>query len=123
MKREWPLSFDCAHPGCREKVRYSYETKRDLQESFELRVYSGGKWKCSRHSNPERVMSPDNLETHFEAISDERPHGKYWGQSGLMIGPGYYAECKDFPAGTKIIITARIELPKTGGPLVEPERT
>lgn len=111
-RREYPLRFQCKHPGCAESVTYRYSTRRDLSESFELRHYGNGKgWLCLRHSDPDRVLSADNPATHFEVVSDERPHGRYFGHNGIVTGPGFLAYADDLPAGTRLIITARIELP------------
>ncbi|ANN66441.1 hypothetical protein [Bordetella bronchialis] len=110
-KRDYPLRFQCAHPDCRESVTYRFSTIRDLRGSHEFKWYSGGKWKCSRHDKPNEVLGLDNLETRYECVSREESHGRYWGNFGFMFGPGFKAWPKDFPAGTKIIVTARIELP------------
>lgn len=53
------------------------------------------------------------------------PHGRkllghYWGpagartgHSGLVAGPGFRADASDFPPGTRLTVTARLELPGT----------
>lgn len=111
-KREWPLRFECGHEGCRESVTYRYPTMRDRADSYELRNYQGGKWRCIRHSQPNEVLGPDNLEIKTAYTSERREHGIFWGSYGFMHGPGFKAFCADFPAGTKLIVTARIELPQ-----------
>lgn len=111
--REWPLRYQCKHEGCPETVTYRYSTQRDLRESWQLRNYGAGKgWLCLRHSNPDRVLSATNPETRFEAVSEEKGNGRYFpGGQGLMTGPGFLLYANDLPAGTKLIVTARIELP------------
>lgn len=117
-KREWPLRFKCKHPGCAEAVTYRYDTRRELSESFELRAYGGDKgWACLRHSEPEKVLSATNQETRFEVVSDQKEYGRFFGNNGLVTGPGFLAYAKDLPAGTKLIVTARIELPLPPSPL------
>lgn len=111
-RREYPLRFECSHPGCRESVTYRYSTRRDLETSFELKHYRNGGWKCTRHYAPNEVLGAENLETRWETTAKESEHGGvYFGHSGLVIGPGFKAFAKDFPVGTKLIVTTRIELP------------
>ena len=113
-KRDYPLHFKCGHEGCKESVTYRYTTMKGRAESFENRIYGGGAgWKCLRHSNPDRVLSEGNLETRFEAVSREESYGRFFGNNGLVTGPGFLAYANDLPVGTRLIITARIELPET----------
>ena len=112
-KRDWPLRFKCSHPGCNESVTYRYETRRDLMMSYELKNYSGDKWKCTRHVDLDRVLSTENTETTYEVASEQREHGRFFGHHGIVIGPGFLVYASDLPAGTKLIVTARIELPET----------
>lgn len=111
-KREWPLRFRCAHEGCTDSVTYRYETQRDLRSSFELKNYGGEKgWLCVRHSQPDEVLSATNLETSSELVNREESYGRFFGNQGFVSGLGFKAFAKDFPPGTKLIVTARIELP------------
>lgn len=110
-KREWPLRFQCGHEGCAEAVTYRYSTRRDLESSFELKNYQGGKWRCTRHSRPDEVLSADNPETRVELVSRQESYGRYFGSSGFVHGPGFKLFANDFPPGTKLIVTARVELP------------
>ena len=112
-RREYPLRFPCAHEGCKEQSNWSYRTRRDLMESFELKHYSNGRWRCVRHSNPDAVLSPSNLTTRAEVVVEEHPHGRYFGHTGFIYGPGFKAFAKDFPAGTKVIVTTELVLPAT----------
>lgn len=112
-KRDWPLQFRCAHEGCSERVTYRYETLRDLKSSFELKHYGGGNgWLCTRHSRPNELLSLENTETCVEMVSRQEDHGRYFGTAGFVSGPGFKLFADDFPAGTKLIVTARIELPE-----------
>ena len=112
-RREWPLQFPCAHEGCTERSNWRYQTRRDLMESFELKHYSNGRWRCIRHSNPEQVLSPSNLATRAEVESEEK-HGKlFFGSWGFVSGLGFKVFADDFPVGTKLVVTAEIVLPDT----------
>ncbi|KAA1012978.1 hypothetical protein FVF58_09290 [Paraburkholderia panacisoli] len=115
MKREWTFRVKCSHPDCKEWDIFRYDTQRDMVNSFEVKHYSGDRWKCLRHKEPNRVLSASNPETRFEVVSDQKEHGRFFGNSGLVTGPGFLAYAEDLPAGAKLIITARIELPPEPG--------
>lgn len=110
-RREWPLRFVCAQDGCTESANYRYSTKRDMMESFELKNYSHGRWRCIRHSRPDEVLSAANLETRAELVVEQKDHGHFFGHSGFVSGPGFKAFAKDFPPGSKIVVTAMLVLP------------
>lgn len=106
------VNVKCTEPGCFEYARFEYDTRRDAAEHFKTRR----EWKCTRHSNPHEVLSPDNRETVTGLVNKALPIGKatklFWnGHNGFSSGPGFKAFAADFPEGTKLIITARIELP------------
>ena len=115
----------CAAPGCREQ---SFAEYRNQQEARAIRTRE---WRCFRHSKPNEVLSADNTETttvltlhpsySTSRYSDEPPRliGYFWGpegtdkgHSGIETGPGFRAIAKDFPPGTRLVVTARIELPQ-----------
>lgn len=110
-KREWTLSFPCGHEGCQERSRWSYQTKRDLVESFEQKHYSGGRWRCIRHTKPNEVLSPENPETRAELVVEQKPYGRYFGNFGFVSGPGFKVFASDLPEGAKVIVTATLVLP------------
>ena len=109
-RREYKLQKRCAHEGCAEIGRWTYETARDLAASYEQRnVY-----RCVRHTDPGSVLSAQNpmTEVVLTCKSSDRAPGLYWeGRSGLHTGPGFKAWAADFPEGTRLIVTARIETP------------
>lgn len=110
-RREWPLIVECGHDGCRERVAYRYQTRRDLVESFEAKNFTNGRWRCVRHSRSNEVLSEDNPKTTFELTSEQLPSGLYFGGKGFVYGPGFKAFAEDFPPGTKLIVSAAIVLP------------
>lgn len=110
-RREWPLRFVCAEDGCTESTNFRYQTKRDMMESFELKNYSNGRWRCIRHSRPNEVLSPSNMETRAELTVEQKDYGRYFGNFGVISGPGFRVFAKDFPAGTKVVVTASLILP------------
>jgi len=86
---------------------------------------------ATRHTNPkEQHHGPANLErtgvliaTTLHTKPDRwtgktEPLGRYWIPEGattgsnLATGPGYRAHANDVPEGTRLVITARIELPE-----------
>ena len=110
-RREYLLTFRCKHEGCTERTTYRYDTQRDLRESWARKTYETKGWLCVRHNAPNEVLSIDNPETTFEVTSRQTEHGCYFGSHGFMHGPGFKMFANDFPAGTKLVVTARVELP------------
>lgn len=106
-----PIRFECGHPGCPEAGWYNYDNRADAARLYVS--YGSGKYRCTRHSYPEQVLSLTNLKTVSESVSDQREHGRYWGNGGFVSGPGFKAFCADFPAGTTLRVTAEIILPIT----------
>jgi len=111
VRREWPLRLVCGHEGCAETSNYRYQTKRDLMESFELKHYSDGRWRCIRHARPNEILSAGNPETRIELTVEQKEHGLYFGSFGFISGPGFKAFAKDFPAGAKVVVSATLVLP------------
>lgn len=116
----------CAEEGCREVSHVHYEYKRDWTDA--VRREAGKPWKCSRHDDPDRVLSLTNLEvTYVSEPSVEKfsgytgnSIGMYWGSSGYQWGPGFRAWAKDFPAGTQLVVTTRVVLPEGYEPPAPP---
>jgi hypothetical protein len=129
-RREYRVSFKCAEPGCRETQFYAVSTRRD-----EAELYASQKrnpYRCTRHANPEENLRPGNEQTRYVVIATRvRSHlpygddpegpwlsGLYWAPeggrpgSGFTFGPGFNAHASDFPEGTRLIVTAQIELPE-----------
>lgn len=115
-RREWTFTGTCGHEGCNERFTYRYPTRRDLVESFEVKNYSNGRWRCMRHNRPNEVLSAANPTTTHELLVEERPYGRYFGHQGAIFGPGFKAFADDFPAGAKIIVTAQLVLPEDTRP-------
>lgn len=117
MSRERLTNWKCAEPGCREAVHYAYTSQREYGEMWKRQ--SEHPWRCSRHSHPEQVLGLDNTTTEYivTAQPSEGASGLYWTapdgkrRSGFTFGDGYKAFAGDFPQGTRLIVTARIELP------------
>lgn len=107
----------CHHPGCREVTFYEYRNRREMLDSERY----AQKWKCLRHTGVE-TMSPVETSRVKELVATDLPAssggtlGRFWvaeGESGngFAHGPGFRAFAEDFPAGTRLRITAEI-LPK-----------
>lgn len=114
-KRRWPLRAPCRYPGCGERSNFEFDTQRDLNDY--IRRYPS--WTCVRHTNAEEVLAADNPERTAVLVATDRniqgwlfwvPEGGVSG-SQFSHGPGYKAFANDFPVGTRLIVTARIELP------------
>ena len=115
MKRQHVLNIKCNHEGCGEWAHYHYDTKKEYTEGYQRHNKT---YKCTRHSNPNEVLSQtDNLK--IEKILTNGKSKKYpelkslfWDTgSAFAFGNGWKAFANDFPEGTKIKITAEIILP------------
>lgn len=123
MPRRQSYRRVCVHSGCSEVSFTEYTSGRELDGI-------GTSWKCLRHREPDRVLSAGNPETtavltlhprYIDGYHREDPPqlvGHFWGpesadkgHDGIVSGPGFQAFAKDFPPGTRLIITARVELP------------
>jgi hypothetical protein len=123
--RHGPTStFQCTYPGCTERGLMEFDNKTD-QRKNDRRMRE--KYRCFRHSKPDEVLSADapvreailvNTHLTYESRGDVQPLGLFWvpegqehGGNGISYGPGFKAMSKDFPQGTRLIVTARVELP------------
>ncbi len=98
----------CTHPGCIESAFRQCDNRAEMSAAY--------RWKesylCLRHSNPQKVLGVGNEAIETTLVSIDKSYGKFWdGTSGFLSGPGFMAYAEDFPPGTKLIITARIEPP------------
>jgi hypothetical protein len=126
MARRGVLHRDvCAQPGCNETSFTQFDTQRDYREFLQRRNARGDKYRCQRHRDPNANLRPDNLTTTHVVtatvaygFNGEPLDGLYWypegGKtgSGFTFGPGFNAYAEDFPEGTKLVVTARIEIPE-----------
>lgn len=110
----------CQHAGCKESGWYEFDTQREYREYLERR--RGKPWFCTRHTRPDEVLSSDNPECTTVLVATElssdltgNPLGRFWiaegltTGSGFTYGPGFKAYAEDFPEGTRLVVTARIE--------------
>lgn len=101
----------CGHDGC---VEYGLYQASDRTDSARLeRQLGNGKWRCSRHSQPDEVLSPNNTHRTYECVSRQEAYGRFFGNAGFVFGPGFKLWAKDFPAGTTLRVTAEVILPPT----------
>lgn len=114
-KREWTTLERCSFSGCSESARYVFDTLRERDQYERDR---GDSWRCARHTKPHQVLSVDQQHRTGVLVCTERTFGKFWypegktSGSGACHGPGFIAFAHDFPAGTRLVVTARIELPE-----------
>lgn len=127
-RREYYSQPKCAHEGCAERAIYVFTSRREQTEHY--RRQQTHPWRCTRHRAPEEVMSAENHERTQTLVSYETDFGygrkmhQFWatpenveakkGGNGICSGPGFKALAEDFPPGTRITITARVELPASG---------
>jgi len=108
----------CEHAECKEKSCREFSSRRDYNES----IKRNRKWRCVKHSQPEEYLSKNNLNTKVELIVIQKESGKYWQyvedagtdkvRGGFIFGTGYKASADEFDIGTKLTVTANIELPE-----------
>lgn len=129
-RREYTRRVRCPEPGCREYACYRYGTQREYAEhSRDLEAHP---FKCNRHAKPDENLRPGNTATEQVRVATRvrsdlpagRGHpewldGLYWlaedggHGSGFSYGPGFTAYASDFPEGTRLIVSARVEIPET----------
>jgi hypothetical protein len=121
-RRGYTVRCVCSHPGCNETSFYHYDTQREVREGTAAKQARAGTWLCVRHTEPDEVLSAANPTTSQVLVSVELEHGRFWrkeGQervvSGFVFGNGYKAYAKDFPPGTRLIVTATLEFPHLTG--------
>jgi len=115
-RRERLRCIRCANTGCGETTTYAYTSGREYDE---IQADQRRKpWKCSRHREPSKVLRVDNTTTTATVTSARGKYDiAYWATegattgSGIESGPGFIAHAADFPEGTRLVVTARIELP------------
>lgn len=122
--RERTTTIGCAEKGCRETKFHLYTSQRQYKEIWDWQ--NEHPWKCTRHADPDKVLRPDNLTTTHVLVAskvrysgDRYLDGLFWlpegaerGGSGFTHGPGFNAHASDFPEGTRLIVTTRIEMPE-----------
>lgn len=122
-RRGGTARFRCAEDGCTEAAFYTYTSNADYARLH--REQRDRPWQCSRHRNPEQLLTPANttrsvvltaekskrfpdLTTLFWRVGDAADVG-----SGYTFGPGFKAHADDFPEGTRLVITVTAEVPAT----------
>lgn len=112
-RREYPLNVNCTEPGCDYVARYRYNSRRDLLDSWELE--HAKKYKCVRHSKGSGALSPTNRIAEWlskpSLASVTGSPKKFFGNSGVIVGDGYYVAADDFPEGTVVKITCEVIIP------------
>lgn len=138
-RREYYHTPQCVHEGCTKRAYYVFSTRADQRAEMESLHRRGG-WRCTRHTKPDEVLMPSNSLREQVLVSVERfsepwragrrvsigyfwaPEGSENGGSGFVFGPGFKAYTEDFPPGTRLIVSARVELPTSDGAPAEAER-
>lgn len=127
-RRGMSLSMPCQHPGCRDTELYEPRTKA---EYYELEKKRPGH-RCVLHSRLEEWLSPKNgpglYRTEFVLVATKLTYdfgretgiplpGLFWvpvgseSGNGFAHGPGFRASASEFPEGTRLRVTATVELP------------
>lgn len=113
-RRVYTVRAKCQHPGCTEVARYEASTRKEETEIYQRYARN---WLCVRHTRPDEVLSAVNTLRSVELISEEKSCGRFFGSQGFIAGPGFKIYASDFPAGTKLRVTAEVILPTDKTPL------
>lgn len=115
-RRPYLSRFVCGADGCMDFVNYEANTRADQARLYQ--AYGQGRYRCSRHSRPDEVLSAERPIIVHEQVSYEESYGRFWRhcRSGFTYGPGFRAFAKDFPPGTCLRITAEVILPERATP-------
>lgn len=114
----------CAEDGCCDSAYYEHANQREAQEARQRRA--SHPYRCLRHTKPDQVLAESNPLRVGVLTVHEESYGRFWhaeGEqmgSGSASGPGFRAFAKDFPPGTRLVVTARVELPEAGSGVVSP---
>jgi hypothetical protein len=116
MRRAHFYSPQCVHEDCVQRAHFEFTSIRAKQQCVERTEQRGG-WRCGRHTDPEKTLSENNRTREVTLVVTETERGRFWceeGQErlsgGFVCGPGFRAYAEDFPADTKLIVTARLEM-------------
>jgi hypothetical protein len=132
-RREYRSTFTCAEPACGATQFLVHGTRAD--EAAAWKRQHDKPYRCTRHADPERNLRPGNervthilVATRLRAARmtghDEEASwlpGLFWTPeggttgSGFTFGAGYNAHASDFPEGTRLVVTAQIEMPEDAG--------
>ncbi|HET7406246.1 MAG TPA: hypothetical protein VFJ21_03805 [Mycobacteriales bacterium] len=109
---------------------YDYNSRADYARLH--REQAERPWKCSRHRNPEQVLTPTNT-TRTVVLTAEKSKRfpdltrLFWREddaadvgSGYTFGPGFKAHADDFPEGSRLVITVTAEVAADATPGGEP---
>jgi hypothetical protein len=123
-RRGGTARFRCAESGCTEAAFYDYSSRADYARLHREQVERP--WKCTRHRNPEQVLTPTNT-TRTVVLTAEKSKRfpdltkLFWREgddadvgSGYTFGPGFRAHADDFPEGSRLIITITADVAKEG---------
>ena len=114
MRNKYYHSIKCSNPECKEYGHFSAGTRNEYSELIKRHK----SWTCCRHTKPNEVLSSENNTLESSQFVVETSYGKFWSNdsqgkpgSGFTFGPGFKAYADDFSVGTKLTVTARIEIP------------
>lgn len=121
--RKRTLTLMCAEGGCREYSLRAYHSRAECADI--MAGQSKRPFECTRHRDRHKVLRADNTErtavlvaSKIDGFNGKPLDGLFWleegvGRSGngIVFGPGFVAHASDVPEGTRLIVTARLELP------------
>ena len=80
----------------------------------EVKIYDDlakNPWKCCKCERTDKgeLLSASTPQRSRTLVVTAKSYGHFWdGSSGIVYGPGFWAEARDFPPGTRLQVTATI---------------
>lgn len=124
-RRGGTARFRCATEGCTEAAFYDYSSNADHARLH--REQKARPWLCSRHRNPEQLLTPTNTSRTVVLTAERSKRFPdltklFWREqgdpdvgSGYTFGPGFKAHADDFPEGSRLVITITADLSTSPG--------
>lgn len=123
-RRGGVIQFRCKHEGCTESCLISYDTQAERREIAGRLYYRN--YLCIRHANPEKLLTPESGAVQSVVVCEQREYGRFWvaegsgSANGFSHSSAHNAYAKDFPPGTRLVVTAYTITPEQAALEQEP---
>ena len=100
----------CGVEGCKDTRRFPFHNRAEYRDL--IARYGNGKYRCLRHTDPTQVLSAKDQVKRFYITSSKSDGFLRWNHLPFLSGPGFIAFAEDFPEGTILEVTARVDIPE-----------
>lgn len=112
MARVRTIRLPCTFPGC---TYVGWTEAENAADEMDARKRART-WRCVRHHKDGLdVLRPECRLLSTVLVNAEEPYGLFWreegterGGGGFIHGPGFKVFSKDWPAGTRLRVTAEV---------------